>query len=98
MTEWFDFGKFRAAPPLTTFLPLAHRTLMIGLRPAAYALGVMSMKSRFTRAIDLCVGYLGLFLIGLIGWCCDRLGSSKAHDRRARRIDSGVRQVGRFVD
>ena len=58
----------------------------------------MSMKSRFARAIDLCVGYLGLFLIGLIGWYCDRFGSSSAHERSARRIDSGVRQVGRFVD
>jgi hypothetical protein len=71
---------------------------MIGLCPAAYALEVMGMKSRFARAIDLCTGYLGLFLIGLIGWYCDRFGSSKAHGRPARCIDSGVRQVGRFVD
>jgi hypothetical protein len=71
---------------------------MIGLRPAAYPLGVMSMKSRFTGAIDVFVGYLGLFLTGLIGWYCDRVGSSRAHERPARRIDSGVRQVGRFVD
>jgi hypothetical protein len=70
---------------------------MIGPPPAAYALGVMSLKSRITRAVDRCAGYLGLFLIGLIGWYCDRR-SSAGPERPSRRVDSRVRPVGRFVD
>jgi hypothetical protein len=98
MTEWFDFGKFSLPAALTRFLPLAHRTLMIGVCPAAYPLGVMSMKSRLVRALDRCVAYVGLFLIGLIGWSCDRFGSSGAPKRRDHRVDSGIRHVGRFVE
>jgi hypothetical protein len=33
-----------------------------------------SMKSRINAHIDLALGYLGLFLIGLVGWVCDRRG------------------------
>ena len=32
-----------------------------------------TINSRVTGRIDLALGYLGLFLIGLIGWVCDRL-------------------------
>jgi hypothetical protein len=58
----------------------------------------MSLKSLTTRAIDRGAGYLGLFLIGLIGWYCDHAGSSGTPERPKARIDSGVRPVGRFVD
>jgi hypothetical protein len=58
----------------------------------------MSLKSRLARALDRCVAYVGLFLIGLIGWYCDRFGSSGAPERGDHRIDSGIRQVGRFVE
>lgn len=70
---------------------------MIGLCPATYPLGVMSTKSRLARALDRCVAYVGLFLIGLIGWYCDRFGASKAPERRDH-VDSGIRQLGRFVE
>jgi hypothetical protein len=40
-----------------------------------------SSTSRVTRLIDLGLGYLGLFLIGLIGWVCDRLPSDRARHR-----------------
>jgi hypothetical protein len=96
MTEWFDFGKFRGRG-LTRFLPLAHRTLMIGAPAAAYALG-MNLKSRAARLTDCCAGCLGLFLIGLIGWWCDRFGGSEAVARSAPRVDSGVHRARRFVD
>jgi hypothetical protein len=58
----------------------------------------MSTKSRLARALDRCVAYVGLFLIGLIGWYCDRFGSTGARERRDPCVDSGIRQVGRFVD
>jgi hypothetical protein len=58
----------------------------------------MSLNSRPSRLTDRYAGYLGLFLIGLIGWYCDRFGGSGASERPARRVDSGVHQVGRFVD
>lgn len=58
----------------------------------------MSLKSRATRLTDRCAGYLGLFLIGLIGWGCDRFGGSRASVRPAGRVDSGVHPVGRLVD
>jgi len=58
----------------------------------------MSLQSRTTRITDSCVGYLGLFLIGLIGWYCDRFDRSGASARSAPRVNSGVHQVGRFVD
>ena len=71
---------------------------MIGPPAAEYALGVMSLKSLTTKAIDRCAGYLGLFLLGLIGWYCDRAGSSATPERPVRRIDSGVRPVGRTAE
>jgi hypothetical protein len=71
---------------------------MIGPRAAEYAVGLMSLKSRIASAIDRLSGYLGLFLIGLIGWYCDRFGSPGPAERPARHVDSGVRQVGRFVE
>jgi len=71
---------------------------MIGPLASAYALRVMNLKSLTSRAIDRCAGYLGLFLLGVIGWYCDHCGSSGAPERPARRIDSGVRPAGRFVE
>jgi hypothetical protein len=58
----------------------------------------MNMKSLAIRAIDRGAAYLGLFLIGLIGWYCDRFGGDGFRERPARHVDSGVRQVGRCVD
>jgi len=58
----------------------------------------MSLKSLTTKAIHRCAGYLGLFLLGLIGWYCDRAGSSGTPEGPARRIRSGVRAVGPIVD
>jgi len=39
---------------------------------------------RITRRIDLLLGYLGLFLIGLIGWACDHLAATRARERPLR--------------
>jgi hypothetical protein len=58
----------------------------------------MSTRTRLTRFADRCAGYLGLFLIGLIGWSCDRFGSPTPRERATRRADSGIRPVGRLVD
>jgi hypothetical protein len=40
-----------------------------------------TINSQGTRLIDLGLGYLGLFLIGLIGWVCDRLPADRARQR-----------------
>jgi hypothetical protein len=58
----------------------------------------MSTRTRLTRFADRCAGYLGLSLIGLIGWSCDRFGSSAPRERAASRADSGIRPVARLVD
>jgi hypothetical protein len=58
----------------------------------------MTMKSRATRVINRLAGYFGLFLIGLIGWYCDQFGRSGLRARPTPHLDSGMRQVGRFVD
>ena len=71
---------------------------MIGPRATEYALGVMSLKSLTTKAIDRCAGYLGLFLLGVIGWYSDHSGSHRTPERPTCRIDSGVRPAGRFVE
>jgi hypothetical protein len=40
------------------------------------------------RVADRCMGYLGLFLIGAIGWMADRMGPvpQPAPRARARRV------------
>ena len=70
---------------------------MIGRRPAAYPLS-MNVKSPAAHLLDKCAGYAGLFLIGVIGWWCDRFGGSPDRNRPARRVESGVWHTGRFVD
>ena len=40
-----------------------------------------TINSQVTRLIDRGLGYLGLFLIGLIGWVCDRLPADRAPQR-----------------
>jgi hypothetical protein len=62
------------AAVLTGFLPHAHGAIMIGRRAALTLCSMASMKSRINAHIDLALGYLGLFLIGLVGWVCDRRG------------------------
>jgi hypothetical protein len=37
-----------------------------------------------------CESYLGLFLIGVIGWYCDRFGSLTGAEPRARHVDSAI--------
>jgi len=32
-------------------------------------------RPRFARLVDRLLGYLGLFLIGVIGWSCDTLAA-----------------------
>jgi hypothetical protein len=41
-----------------------------------------SMKSRIKAHIDRALGYMGLFLIGLLGWVCDRRGPSRSRPPR----------------
>jgi hypothetical protein len=48
-----------------------------------------TINSQVTRLIDWGLGYLGLFLIGLIGWVCDRLPE---HGARQRPRPSGERE------
>ena len=38
-------------------------------------------NSRVTRLIDGALGYLGLFLIGFIGWVCDGLPEGRPRQR-----------------
>jgi hypothetical protein len=40
-----------------------------------------STNSRVNQGIDLLLGYLGLFLIGLIGWACDHLAATRTPER-----------------
>ena len=43
-----------------------------------------TINSRASLAIDRMLGYLGLFLIGLIGWISDRLPAPRARERPLR--------------
>lgn len=40
-----------------------------------------TINFQVTRLIDRGLAYLGLFLIGLIGWVCDRLPADRARQR-----------------
>ena len=71
---------------------------MIGRGAARTLCPMTRMTSRIHAYIDRAFGYLGLFLIGLIGWSCDRFGSPTPRERATRRADSGIRPVGRLVD
>jgi hypothetical protein len=44
----------------------------------------MSRMATNHQRIDRLLGYLGLFLIGLIGWTCDRLADVRAAARPLR--------------
>jgi len=46
-----------------------------------------TINSRLTSRIDRLLGYLGLFLIGLIGWVCDRLPAHSAPGSRQRNAE-----------
>jgi hypothetical protein len=46
-----------------------------------------TINSPVTRFVDCALGYLGLFLIGLIGWICDRLPAGPA--RHQHRLPPG---------
>ena len=57
---------------------------MMPAPPAAYAVRMATINnSRVTPAIDRALGYLGLFLIGLIGWVCDRAAVRREGGRAA---------------
>jgi hypothetical protein len=55
---------------------------MIGSGAASTLCSMTSKKSRITPHIDRALGYLGLFLIGLIGWVCDRRAPSPSKPPR----------------
>ena len=52
-----------------------------------------TINSRASLAIDRMLGYLGLFLIGLIGWVFDHLPATQAREhslRPGRREHAGL--------
>ena len=41
-------------------------------------------NSRLTQRVDLALGFLGLFLIGLMGWVCDQFAATRPRERPAQ--------------
>jgi len=58
----------------------------------AHTLSRMANNSRLHQSIDLALGFVGLFLIGLLGWVCDHV-ATRPRERPVRSAQGQSRAI-----